>query len=607
MATLKYEVCGKLYTELKNKITAPKFQRNFVWKKKARKELIYSIKQGLPIGSFLLQAMDKGHYNIIDGRQRFSTLLDYEAHRYDYIEESDLNDEKVKEMLLSVPGIEIYFNQFNLVAQKKIISDIKKIALKQLKTKDAVKSDVNFEITDAVKIAFPNLSKSDLKTLNVSIDKFYDSVWQILDTSNIVLPCIIFNENATDDEIVATFINLNTKGTKLSKYDLYSATWQNDVIAVDDDEIIEKVISKYRDSLEGNQNIETRDFNETEIRNSRQINVFEYAYALSKLIGEKCNNRIYQVKDASEVDSLGFSILAGLLNVNSKKMVELANKLCASKINYAILKNKIISCTLDIQKKLDWYCTSPDGKNYYNHTFNQLVSYIITVFKAKYEITNDGRIVDNSKRSKLNDFFNNLPMWYLYDNIRGYWLGSGDTKLDSLVIVDDIFQSRYFGKVAEDTFKTAMYEWIAEENKDKNVAVKPEIKLFINYIIKRRCNEPHESMDIEHIIPQSRLELLITREKNVAGISSPANLTLLPRFDNRSKREKTYYELIESKDNTALTYDKNLLEKYLYPEHQEISFVESQSSFNVANYNQFKKDRTNTLVNYFFEIYYPKN
>lgn len=95
MANLKYSVEGKLYIDLKNKIKAPRFQRNFVWKKKARRELIDSIKNGLPIGSFLLQTIDNDTYNIIDGRQRFSTLLDYENHRYDYIEENDISEDKI--------------------------------------------------------------------------------------------------------------------------------------------------------------------------------------------------------------------------------------------------------------------------------------------------------------------------------------------------------------------------------------------------------------------------------------------------------------------------------------------------------------------------------
>ena len=604
MANLKYSVEGKLYIDLKNKVKAPRFQRNFVWKKKARRELIDSIKNGLPIGSFLLQAIDNDTYNIIDGRQRFSTLLDYENHRYDYIEENDISEEKILKIITTVPGIQCSYEQFNESAQKKIIENIKQSALTQLKTKNAEKADVTVEIVSAIEDKFPNLTKEDKKALNKAVDKFYDSIWQILDTTNIVLPCIIFNKNTTDDEIVKTFVNLNSKGTKLSKYDLYSASWQNDIITVDDEDIIDKVISKYKDSLEGNQNIETENFSENEIREQKQINVFEYAYALSKLIGEKCGNKIYQIKEASEVDSLGFSVLASILNVSSKTMVDLSKKLVNSKINYVILKNKIIECALEVQKHIEWHCFSPDGKNYFNHTLNQLVSYIVTVFKAKYEITNDGRIVDNTKKSKLKDFYSYLPMWYLYDNIRDYWAGSGDTKLDNLVLVDDIFQSRYFSKVAEDALRIALFDWISEENNEKNNSVKPETKLFLNYIIKKSCSEPHENMDIEHIIPQIRLEQLSTRERGVLGISSPANLTIIPSFDNRVKREKSYYELIDAKDNTALTYNTSYLEKYIYPKHDEIKFMEAQSTFTVKNFDLYKKERMNMLINLFVTLYY---
>ena len=607
MANLKYDVDAKRYDELKGKVSAPKFQRNFVWRKKARKELITSIKNGLPIGSFLLQDLGNGKFNIIDGRQRFSTLLDYENHRYEYIEDTDITDEKIISLLSNVKSINSMFTNYTESARKSIVSDVKKIALKQLRTPNATQSDVVYEIQETIKDRFPGISRDDGKALAKEVDAFYKSIWQILDTSNIELPCIIFKTDVNDDEIVSTFVNLNTKGTKLSKYDLYSASWQNDIIMVDDDEIIDKVISKYKDSLDNNQNIETVDFNETEIRNSKEINVFEYAYALSKLIGEKCQNKMYQTKDASEVDSLGFSILASILNVPTKKMVILSKKIISSKINYVDLKNKIIECALKVQNQLEWYCTTPDKKLVYDHSFNQLVSYIVTVFKACYEITVDGRIVDNTNKNKVKDFLSNLPMWYLYDNIRGFWLGSGDTKLDNLVINNDIFSSRYFGKVSEDSFRNTMFEWLEEENSDKNTSVKNETKLFINYILKKRCSEPHNSMDFEHIIPQARLDMLMTRDKNVAGVSSPSNLTMIPSFDNRSKREKTYYELIDSKDETAMSYDKELLDKYLYPERADIRFVEAQSDFTVENYNRFKKDRTNQLINLFFdELYYKK-
>ena len=605
MANLKYSVESKPYIELKNKIKAPKFQRNFVWKKKARKELIKSIKNGLPIGSFLLQRLNNGDYNIIDGRQRFSTLLDYEVHRYNYVDEDDITEANIETLLNSIPSINSLLSRYSEQARNEIINKTKTVAIKQLKTKDVEKPDVCYEITAEIKKLVPNLSQADDKALNKSVDKFYDSIWQILNVSNIILPCIIFSEEATDDEIVATFININSKGTKLSKYDLYSAAWQNEIITVDDNEILNKVISKYKDSLETNQKIETQGFNEAEIWNTKKINIFEYAYALSKLIGEKCENKIYQIKDASEVDSLGFSILASILNVPTKDIGRLASNLVKSKLNYAVLKDKIIQCVQRIQTKLLWYCTTPDNKNLFSHSLNQLVSYIVTYFKAKFVIV-DGQITTNPKKNRIIDFENNLPIWYLYDNIRGYWAGSGDSKLDNLVITDDIYNSRYFGIVSEDAFRSALYDWIKEENSDKNTSIKPETKLFINYLVKKSCSEPHNKMDFEHIIPQARLDALKTKHKNVNGISSPTNLTLIPAFDNRAKREKTYYELIASKDETALTYNKDYLIKYIYPEHNEIKFIEAQSDFTVENFEHFKKDRGNYLVNLFIKEYYNK-
>ena len=287
-------------------------------------------------------------------------------------------------------------------------------------------------------------------------------------------------------------------------------------------------------------------------------------------------------------------------------MVDLSDKLLKSQLDFVDLKNKIVECTLEIQNKLEWFCKSPDERLLYYHSLNQLVSYIVTLFKAKYEITSLGEIINKNYRNRVKDFLNYLPKWYLYDNIRGYWAGSGDSKLDNLTLIDNIFESRYFNNVAEDSFRTAIYEWMQECNQEKNSNLGPISKLFINYIIKKRCSEPHNSMDFEHIIPQARLEMLSATEKGVTGISSPSNITLIPSFDNRAKREKTYYELIDCKDETALTYNENLLDKYVYPTHSEIKFIEAKETFTVQNYNQFKKDRANTITNLFFDLYYSK-
>lgn len=602
MKLLKYTVDRKTFEELRGNVVAPKFQRNFVWKPKARKQLIKSLKDGLPIGAFLLRALKNGKYDIIDGRQRFSTLLDYKKNTADYIDDEDVNENDLLSIINKIKSAKEYYEALSQSSQRKLLKDIKTNAVRNFKDKKAEVEDIKFEIVEYIKSKMSLTGAETLKLLNKEIANYVNQIRNLLDMSSFILPCIIFNDNATDDDIVNTFIAINTKGTRLSKYDLYSASWQDKLKVVDDYEIIEKVISKYRDSLENNQNIETNGFDEAAIRSTKEINVFEYAYALSKLIGDKCN-KIYKIGDVSEVDSLAFSLLAGILGIPSKNMFDLGDKIMS--INLVDLKNKIIETAYEVQNKLEDYCISPDKKEHFDHTFNQLASYIITAFKTKYAITEDGCIIELHNKMLLDTFYRNLPMWYLYDNLRDYWVGSGDTKLDSLVILDNITTSRYFQKVPKESFEATLNEWFKELNNEKNDTLTPQTKLFITYLINKKCPEPINTLDFEHIVTQEKLKELSERSGRVVlGVSSPANITLLPSFDNRSKREHTYYELVKLRDGSALSYDASKLDKYLYPTKEKLEFVESTLSFDMEAYERFKKNRSNQLINLFLNGVY---
>lgn len=601
----KYSSATKTVSELKGNIVAPKFQRNFIWSTKARKELLSSIKDGLPIGSFLLRTLPDGKYDIIDGRQRFSTLLDYQNHTYNYIEEADIDEESLIELISEIKSAKEAYDSLSRTAQTRAIKEIKNVAVKSFKDKDSDAEAIKFEIVEKIKEAFKVTEKEDAKKLNGIVAKFVNNVREYLDIDSMQLPCIVFNQNASDEDVLRTFIYLNTRGTKLSKYDLYSASWQDLIKMVDDLEIIERVVSKYKDSLESNQNIQTNGFDENTLRVNKEINIFEYGYAVSKLIGEKCNY-IYKTGDSSVVDPLAFSVLSGIFNVESKKMFDLGLTINNKNVDLVDLKNKIVECAKDIEDNLEWYCIGSDKRNYFNHAYNQLVSYIVTVFKTKYGFDENENIIELGNKAELNIFYKNLPMWYLYDNLRGYWLGSGDSKLDSLVLVDDILTSRYFTSVPKAAFESVVSEWLNEVNNDKNDTITPQTKLFINYIIKKKVPEKVDSLDLEHIIPQARLQELFERtSKTVLGISSPANITLLPSFDNRSKREKTYYEMLDAHEDSAMSYDATKIDKYCYPKRDDIRFVESKLEFTMEAFDEFKKKRSKALIGLFFdELYY---
>ena len=98
-----------------NKIIIPKFQRNLVWSSKQKKSFIDSIKNGFPIGAFLLSNIGSEgkitKYSLIDGLQRATTLKEYIGAPtsklfFDYTNiDSDLLEETISS--IDIEGLEV--------------------------------------------------------------------------------------------------------------------------------------------------------------------------------------------------------------------------------------------------------------------------------------------------------------------------------------------------------------------------------------------------------------------------------------------------------------------------------------------------------------------
>ena len=87
----KYEIAVKKFSEIKDKIKIPKFQRGLVWGESKKREFIKTLKSGLPIG-VLLVAPEDDKYLVIDGLQRFTTMLDYSRDYFKYVDKSEITD-----------------------------------------------------------------------------------------------------------------------------------------------------------------------------------------------------------------------------------------------------------------------------------------------------------------------------------------------------------------------------------------------------------------------------------------------------------------------------------------------------------------------------------
>lgn len=82
----------RMAEETNELVIAPPFQRNLVWKKEQQRELIESILMGIPIPVVYVFEDENGKKQVVDGRQRISTIISF------------LNDEFSLENLKMLPA-----------------------------------------------------------------------------------------------------------------------------------------------------------------------------------------------------------------------------------------------------------------------------------------------------------------------------------------------------------------------------------------------------------------------------------------------------------------------------------------------------------------------
>lgn len=607
----KYDVDVKKYGEIKSIIDIPRFQRSPIWSETKKKELIQTIKKGLPIGSILLSK--KGdRYELVDGLQRISTLKYFESNRFKYIDENEVTEEEMIKILNSDPKspdygyIVITLDEPTSKSYVALISEMKNVVVETMKNDwDKELNDISWDITGKLQ-GIALLAKFDVRKLQNCVFKLVDKINNILDVNEIKIPVIIFNNNGANNnaELIEIFTKMNSQGVTLSKYDIFSAAWQNCIIKLKTDtgkEIIESVINKYAISSE-KAGLEISNFDPEDIRNTGKINIFEYAYAISKVLSNH-STFLFDASDESKVDSLGFTLLAGLFDIANKDMDKLGDTLKDYKIDYVYLANTLVEVVKELENTLEKWIASYDKTYYTCHSEMQLASYILVLHKLKYKINKDS--IDKVYNKKAEQVFKNyLPRHYLFDVLRGYWAGSGDSKLDELISQPD--NNRYSYDVDKTTFENQINTWMDEQNSKTRKTISIEVKMFLNYLHKGSFTALEVSenpFDFDHIIPKKKLEVQFESKGINIPFSTPCNLAKIPSFDNRSKREYTYYQLVDFKKN-AIELSDEFLEKCQYPQKNEISFVNSIDTFTRENYMKFLNDRKKYLANKLITIIY---
>lgn len=216
---------GKLVQAVKEdqsttvRIEIPRFQRQLVWNPKQRVDLIESIHRGYPIGSILLfkKPNPKGGfeiYQVVDGLQRTSTLVNYSDQPLTYAS-SSLFSEKAVQALSS------HLGQDDAHVRRSIEDWMR--ATKHLTFSAGYSPEkLAKRLQDEFSLVSNEQSYAELIDL---LGEALDGLKTAVDINSVSLPVVTYA--GPEGELPEIFERINQSGTKLNKYEVFAATWIN--------------------------------------------------------------------------------------------------------------------------------------------------------------------------------------------------------------------------------------------------------------------------------------------------------------------------------------------------------------------------------------------
>lgn len=587
----------------KQKILIPKYQRSLVWNKDKKDLFIKSIKLGYPIGSLLLYKAGTSDnntiYSLTDGLQRSSTLLDYSRNPTKYFDAENISDEVIKDVLKFIK------------TKKHSTDDVKRVIVDWIKGLKGFEESMGFsarslsdEVDDKLNL---ELTKDKNKQLGIILQTFTESVKKEANIFDFKIPIVIYTGEESNLPLI--FERLNQQGTKLSKYQIYAATWANDKLKIKNKEIVKLIAAKYENMIK--EGLEIENFN-TDIDTfaKEDFSVFEYFFGLSKYLADKYPSLLGDEKDeegvAFNLSSVCLDISIKLMDKKTKdsdnlpkKFLKVVNKYGQDKFELALFDS--IQIVKDFLKPfVELTANRKSNKKVKYHTEFQIISIIGKVFKSKYEADFS---ISTTWKSTEQQLKQNVPYHYLYDILRGKWNNSGDSKSFNRS------NARHYELPLNTwTWTIALDEWFLSEIKkvEKSRANISEISiLFLKYIYTHTLSVHEENskkaFDIEHIVPIGKLKAIVG-DKGLP-MSAISNLCLLDTKINRAKGSQTFYEYF---DELKATETKNKIklsdvEKYTFTERKDLAFVYKKEVVLDA-YQEFLKKRFQKLKEKFLEL-----
>lgn len=581
------------------RIVVPMFQRGRCWKLKQEKIFIDSIIKGYPIGSMLFHERKDGNetiYVLVDGLQRSNTLKKYISDPLSFIENKDFTDDECSQVLQK---INIEKNKENIVLIRQLLITF----IKQHKKYDELQyTDLQTEIIEKFNLSYTGQL---LKDIAAALDIVFQEKKDLYNTvKNTQIPIVVYHGD--DTTLPEIFGRINSKGTPLSQYEIYAATWDIDSkFPVDNNEIININVQKYKNFEKDNYFVDKFDINE--ILNKQQLNCFDYLYGLSRYLVSRFQNLRFNEK--WELNPLGFELVNACLN-NCDMIDKLDTKILKMDVNN--FEKALINAINFVDNAIKPITQFKGNKRQSNKIFHskfQIMSMIAAVFKAMYEGTDYQQENSNWKKTK-DTWAQKLLRWYINDIITNYWSDGGTKKIYQVAN-----SPRYLQDISKATWNSDLDSFFnkslqrAETLSKKVAPAKAEEYVILNTIYQNKFtamdNLGLDKFDIEHIAPKEQMASLI-KATNGSGlaISNIANLCYLPEFANRTKHDKNFYQ----DENYGKKVDiKEVEDKYSFTNEEDLTWMNNEYKTSEDytklknNYEIFCRNRFQRIKNEFFE------
>ena len=572
-----------------HKFVVPKYQRGIVWKDSQKKDLIDSIKKGLPFGSILLyHDENKNNYRLIDGLQRCTTIYEFISNPANYYEEDDVDDEIINKLINMT---EVVGNKESL--KERIIEVILKWIKREHKTMQDVIGMQFYSCAIELSKEFPTLKDKEQKVVEL-LQPMFRKYIQICDQmANTKIPAIVI---LGDDEILPTvFERINSKGSQLTKWQIYAATWSDKKIKIGQElkEILEYNQKRYSEMILDD-NINLQDFAPLDFEEKAELNTFELIFGFGKLISERFPQLFINSKKITDVNSVGFNLVNACLVYRNNEIKNLNRNLesiigNSDNINKFLLE--IIECIKVVDKAL---ARSTKFKSNVRedtsplHTEMQICSMIASVFINKHVLFKvdeqdsiifrkiDLDSVNEDYKNYKDQFMKNALKVYVMDILQMNWRGSGDKKLNT-IIQNPAYYTKDITRSEVEFVMNSWYESIKVERNEYKKIMNPKepdkviLNILYSNIFTANDQIDDSKYDIEHIATKGAMKKQLERfDGNLRlPISSIGNMCLLPEEYNRAKGEKTIYQF----EDESLSIEE-IENKYAFIKEKDLSWIE---------------------------------